>query len=150
MKSGMPGMVSQPQQPETATVGRRDMGLCASQPGFSPPTLVLVTARPAVATLDTMSLWDSVKSFFQREAADVVEGLEGLKDKLDVELTRREAQLEATPAERLDMIRDDIESSGSPLDDIEAKLDDRLSQGQGVEEVAALDDAPDVGDGQDE
>ena len=97
-----------------------------------------------------MSLWDSVKSFFQREAADVVEGLEGLKDKLDVELTRREVELEATPAERLDMIRDDIESSGSPFDDIEAKLDDRLSQGQGVEEVEALDDPPDVGDGQDE
>ena len=113
-------------------------------------TLVLVTARPAVATLDTMALWDSVKSFFQREAADVVEGLEGLRDKLDGELTRREAELEATPAERLDMIRDDIESSGSPFDDIEAKLDDRLSQGQGVEEVAALDDPPDVGDGQDE
>lgn len=83
-----------------------------------------------------MGFWDSVKAFFQREAGDVKEGLGGLKDKLDSELTRREAELEATPSERLDMIREDIESSGSALDDIEAKIDRRLSEGEGEAEAA--------------
>ena len=87
-----------------------------------------------------MSFWDSVKAFFEREATDVKEGFGSLKDKLDSELTRREAELEATPSERLDTIREDIESSGSVLDDIEAKIDGRLGQGEGEAEVAADED----------
>ena len=35
------------------------------------------------------------------------------------------------------MIRDDIESSGSVFDDIEAKIDDRLDHNGAVEEAAS-------------
>lgn len=85
-----------------------------------------------------MTAWDSVRAFFKREAADVREGLDLLRQKLDAQMTRREAELEATPAERVDMIREDIESSGSVLDDIEAKIDERLETAKGESEVSDL------------
>lgn len=101
-----------------------------------------------------MALWDSVRAFFKREATDVREGFGNLRDKLDAELTRRETELEATPSERLDMIREDIESDGSVFDEIEDKIDARLSGGEsleelrrhldGVEDQSVEDDAGDV------
>ena len=90
-----------------------------------------------------MTFWDSVKAFLRREAADVQEGISDLKDRLDAELTRREAELEASPSERLDMIREDIESGGSPLDAVEDKIDSRLSESDGADELRRqLDDDP--------
>jgi len=52
-------------------------------------------------------------------------------------MTKRETELEATPSERLDMIREDIESSGPVFDDIEAKIDDRLHHDEAVEEATS-------------
>ncbi len=93
-----------------------------------------------------MTFWDSVKAFLRREAADIQEGISDLKDKLDAELTRRETELEATPSERLDMIREDIEAEGSPLDAIEDKIDSRLSESDGIDELRSqLDDEPGEG-----
>ena len=73
-----------------------------------------------------MTFWESVKAFLRREASDVKDGFEDLKDRFDAELTKREAELEATPSERLEMIRDDIEQSDTVFDRIEDKIDSRL------------------------
>ena len=89
-----------------------------------------------------MSFWDSVKTFLSREAADVKEGIDGLKDRLDAELTRRQEELDATPSERLDMILEDIDSDGSVFEGIEAKISQRLGEGEGAAEVAELDEKP--------
>jgi hypothetical protein len=80
-----------------------------------------------------MPFWDDVKAFFKREAEDVKDGLDSLRDKLDSELTKREEELAATPNERLDMIKEDIDSDG------------RLSGGEGRAEVGALEDEPQDG-----
>ena len=92
-----------------------------------------------------MPFWDDVKAFFKREAEDVKDGLDSLRDKLDSELTKREDELAATPIERLDMIKEDIDSGGSVFDEIEAKIDERLSGGEGRAEVGALEDEPQDG-----
>ena len=85
-----------------------------------------------------MALWDSIKGFLKREAADVKDGFEDLRDKFDAELTCREDELAATPSERLDMIKEDIEADGDVFDRIEAKVNERMAAGNAV---AELDDA---------
>lgn len=103
--------------------------------------------RVLEATLRGMSLWDDVKTFFRREAADVKEGLDDLRDKLDAELTKREEELAASPSERLDMIKEDIESSGDIFGDIEDKIDQRMSDTEGRSEMLEMEqDDEDEGD----
>ena len=87
-----------------------------------------------------MSLWDTVKSFFAREAADVKEGLDGLKDKLDAELTKREREMEATPSERIEMIEGDMAETESVFDRIEADIDGRSASADADEEVSGEED----------
>ena len=98
-----------------------------------------------------MTFWESVKAFLRREASDVRDGFEGLKDRFDAELTRRETELEATPSERLDMIRDDIEQGDSVFDRIEDEIDARLGESEADEEVRqageVATDEPDAEDG---
>jgi len=62
---------------------------------------------------------DKLLAVFKSEAKDVKEGLDGLKGKLDDELTKRETEMAATPAERMEMIQSDIDSNKSRLDEIE-------------------------------
>ncbi|MDH3498581.1 MAG: hypothetical protein OEM97_00525 [Acidimicrobiia bacterium] len=80
-----------------------------------------------------MSLWDTLKSLIAREAADVKEGLDGLRDKLDAELTKKEREMEASPAERIEMLQDDM-STENVFDRIEADIDSRLSDDDGQNE----------------
>lgn len=69
-----------------------------------------------------MTLWERIKSTLKREAADVSEGARHLGRTLDEELARKERELNATPAERFDMILEDIEASDSRIGEIEAGL----------------------------
>ena len=98
-----------------------------------------------------MTFWESVKAFLRREASDVRDGFEDLKDRFDAELTKRETELEATPSERLDMIRDDIEQGDSVFDRIEDKIDARLGESDADEEIRdtieAAAEEPDAEDG---
>lgn len=69
-----------------------------------------------------MSVWDRIKEVLGREAADVGEGLRKVGRTLDEELARKERELDATPAERLEMVLEDIEADGDRLDEIETTL----------------------------
>ena len=90
-----------------------------------------------------MALWDSVKRFLKREAADVKDGFEDLRDNFEAELTRREDELAAAPSERLDMIKEDIEASADAFDNIEAKVNERMAAGNAVAELdTAANSAP--------
>jgi|GEM_PF-3534263 len=62
---------------------------------------------------------DKLLAVFKSEANDVKEGLDGLKGKLDDELTKREQEMAATPAERMDLIQSDIDANKSRLDEIQ-------------------------------
>jgi hypothetical protein len=82
-----------------------------------------------------MTLWDTLKSFFAREASDVKEGLDGLRDKLDAELTKREREMEASPSERIEMLEGEMGETESVLDRIEAEIDGRESSAEAAEEI---------------
>ncbi len=65
-----------------------------------------------------MSWWQRVKKVLDREAADLKEGIETLGSVLDEELARRERELNATPAERLDMVLEEIEESDARIEEL--------------------------------
>jgi hypothetical protein len=69
-----------------------------------------------------MSFWDDVKRIFKREASDVKEGLTKFGREMDAELARKERELNATPAERVDMLVEDMDAAEAHMDDIEAKV----------------------------
>ena len=48
-----------------------------------------------------MGLFDKVGSFLRREATDIEAAVDRVKERVDEELTEREAEFDLTPAERL-------------------------------------------------
>ncbi len=81
-----------------------------------------------------MTWWKKLLSIFKSEAADVKEGLSNVGRSLDAELAKKEAELAATPAERIDMILEEIESN-DPLHEIEAKIKGSQAELDGIDEV---------------
>ncbi len=73
-----------------------------------------------------MSFWDKVKAFLASEAKDVKEGIDAVRDKLDAELTKRERELEASPSERIEMMKEEMDATDNVFDRIEADIDSRL------------------------
>lgn len=59
-----------------------------------------------------MGFLDSIKAMFS----------EGTKS-LDEDLSRREAELSATPEERMEMLQDEIEDNDSAFEDLQSKID---------------------------
>lgn len=70
-----------------------------------------------------MSWWERVKQALSSEASDVREGIGKVGQSLDDELARKEAELNATPSERFDMILDEIEESDAQLDELTSEID---------------------------
>jgi len=62
---------------------------------------------------------DKLFSFLKREAKDVKEGLDKLGQTMDAELAEREKKLKASPAERIDMLHDEMSATNSRFDEIE-------------------------------
>ncbi|MBT8197610.1 MAG: hypothetical protein KJP12_00570 [Acidimicrobiia bacterium] len=72
-----------------------------------------------------MTWWDRLKGILKREADDVAEGMSEVGRKLDEALARKEREAAATPAERIDMILEDIEEEDRRFDEIASKVPDR-------------------------
>jgi|GEM_PF-1440570 len=62
---------------------------------------------------------DKLFSFLKREAKDAKEGLDKLGQTMDAELAEREKKLKASPAERIDMLQDEMSATKSRFDEIE-------------------------------
>lgn len=71
-----------------------------------------------------MGFLDALKRTFRREAAEVRDAVDGLSERADEALSRREAELTATPEERLDSIMSEIEASESDFDALRARAAD--------------------------
>ena len=69
-----------------------------------------------------MSFWERIKAIFQREAADVKEGLGKVGKSLDAELARKERQLAATPEERIDMILEEQQAEDTRFEELKNKV----------------------------
>lgn len=65
-----------------------------------------------------MSLWERLTAIFKREAADVAGGLAKAGQALDDELARKERELEATPAERMEMILEEQQAQDAHFQEL--------------------------------
>ncbi len=69
-----------------------------------------------------MTWWDKIKRITKREAEAVREELGKAADALDEALAKKERELNATPAERVDMLLDEIEDEDARFGDLETRL----------------------------
>ena len=81
-----------------------------------------VPRRSAPVTLRAMSWWERLKSIAKREAGAMKEDLEKAAESLDEALAKKERELAATPAERVDMILDDIAEEDTQFGELEDRL----------------------------
>lgn len=90
------------------------------------------------------SVWESIRSFLRREAADIKDGVDSLREKLDAELTRRERELEATPSERIEMLQSEIDKTDDVFDRLDAEIDARMrASDEGADPADAAPDGSD-------
>lgn len=66
-----------------------------------------------------MGVWDTVRSWFKSEADELVDAKQDLEVRLDQDLTRRERQLDETPAETMERLEREAadDSSFSAISD---------------------------------
>jgi hypothetical protein len=69
-----------------------------------------------------MTWWDKLRAITRREAGAVREGAGRAAEALDEALAKKERKLAATPAERVDMVLDEIAVADAHFDEIETKL----------------------------
>ena len=69
-----------------------------------------------------MSVWAKIRAALRREAKDAREVAEDLEEKLDVELSRRERELDASPEERMQMSLDEIATSDEAFEQLKGEL----------------------------
>ena len=69
-----------------------------------------------------MTWWEKLKAVAKRETEYVKEEVGRAADALDEALAKKERELEATPAERVDMLLDEIAEEDAQFEEIEEKL----------------------------
>ena len=91
-----------------------------------------------------MSFWERIKAIFQREAADVREGLGKVGKSLDAELERKERELAATPEERIDMILEEQQAEDARFEELEKKMLGTEAEAEAIGEVedVVVEEAP--------
>lgn len=82
-----------------------------------------------------MGFLDKLGSFLKREAKDIGEAAEGVKDKLDEELTKREEELAMTPSEKIAALQEKATLGDDKLDRIADKALGREAMAEAVAEV---------------
>jgi gas vesicle protein len=70
-----------------------------------------------------MSLWESLRSWFRSEADSGRELADDLKADWSADLDRKEAELAASPKERIDQLQDQISDNSSAFDEIKTKIE---------------------------
>lgn len=70
-----------------------------------------------------MGVWDTVRSWFKSEAVELVDAKKDLEERLDADLTRRERQLDETPAEALERLQREAADSDDSFSAISDKID---------------------------
>ncbi len=86
-----------------------------------------------------MSFWDTVRGWFKSEVESAKDLAGDLETDWSADLDRKEAELNATPEQRMEQLQDQIATNDSAFDDIRAKIDSAEIKA----EVRADLDAPD-------
>lgn len=84
-----------------------------------------------------MGLFDKVSGFVKREAEDIGEVAERARDRLDQELSEREAELEMTPAEKLRALQRKARQNDDRVDEIMEKAGVSTAEADAAAEVQA-------------
>ena len=69
-----------------------------------------------------MGFLDSLKRWFNGEAAEVRESMDDAAAALNADLDRREAELKASPEEKMDQLLEEIEQSDQQLDELTSEI----------------------------
>jgi phage shock protein A len=69
-----------------------------------------------------MGMWDSLKAWMKREAADLKDATDDLEQQLDADLSQRERQLNESPAEAMERLQAEIARNDSTLSELEDKI----------------------------
>lgn len=72
-----------------------------------------------------MSFWDRFTAIFKSEVADLKEGLSKAGDAVNAELDRKQAELDAEPHERVEMLLEEAKESEARFDELEQKVRDQ-------------------------
>jgi len=97
-----------------------------------------------------MGFLDSLKAWFRTESEEARQIGRETKSRLEADLDRREAELSATPAEKLDSIRDRIAEDDATFGELRDEIERRAAGADATAEVADLageGDGPDPGEG---
>lgn len=70
-----------------------------------------------------MSWFDRLKALVRRETAEAKDVLRDAEQRLDADLSRREADLHATPEEKLSRLTEEIEAAPDPFDEVRARIE---------------------------
>ncbi len=86
-----------------------------------------------------MGFLDSLKTWFRSESADAKDLLGDTKSRLETDLDRREADLAASPAERLERLQEQIAEDDS-FEALRDKVEGRGAKAEAVEELMVTPD----------
>ncbi len=86
-----------------------------------------------------MGFLDSLKSWLRSEGAEARQLGRETKGRLQAELDRREADLTATPEQRLERLQEQIAEGGSGFDDLQSKIDGRAAHAEATADLADRD-----------
>ena len=81
-----------------------------------------------------MGFFDSLKNWFSSEVAEVKESASSAQSRLESEMDRREADLNASPEDKLDQIQSEI--SDDPFDAVRDKIDGQQAHAEAIEDLA--------------
>lgn len=70
-----------------------------------------------------MGVWDTVRSWFKSEADELVDAKQDLEARLDQDLSRREQQLDETPAETMERLEREAADGDTSFNAISDKID---------------------------
>lgn len=82
-----------------------------------------------------MGFLDSLKTWFRSESADAKDLLGHTRTRMESDLDRREAELAASPAQRLEQLQEQIAEDDS-FDSLRDKIEGRGAKAEAVEELA--------------
>ena len=88
-----------------------------------------------------MGILDSLKAWFRAEAAEARDLGRETKGRLETELDRREAELAATPTERLEQLQSEIADGDATFGELQSKIEGRGLRADADAEVSHLDRA---------
>jgi hypothetical protein len=93
-----------------------------------------------------MSWWRRLRAALGSEAAEARDVYHQAEQRLDADLSRREAELDETPEEKLARLQREIGANPDPFDEVRARLDRMQAAGEITDEAGPPPgDAPPAG-----